>query len=62
MGTLKPQNNKPLYSNTVIGTVVVGGWVVTFGTTSLGEAWAGCGPAQFSPRRTKCNSLLINGQ
>jgi len=56
MGTLKPQNNKPLYSNTVIGTVVVGGWVVTFGTTSLGEAW------QFSPRRTKCNSLLINGQ
>jgi len=27
-----------------------------------GGAWAGCGPAQFPPRCTKCNSLPINGQ
>jgi len=27
-----------------------------------GGAWAGCGPAQCSPRCTKCNSPPINGQ
>ena len=32
MSTLKPQSNGPLYSNTVIGTLAVDGWVVTFGT------------------------------
>ena len=37
MGTLKPQSNVPLYSNTVIGTLAVDGWAVTFGTTG------GCG-------------------
>jgi len=32
-GTLKPQSNgPPLYSNTVIGTLAVDGWAVTFGT------------------------------
>ena len=36
MGTLKPQSNGPLYSNTVIGTLAVDGWAVTFGT----GAWA----------------------
>ena len=33
--TLKPQSNGPLYSNsrcTVIGTLAVDGWAVTFGT------------------------------
>ena len=29
--TLKPQSNGPLYSNTVIGTLAVDGWAVTFG-------------------------------
>ena len=29
MGTLKPQSNGPLYSNTLIGTLVVDGWAVT---------------------------------
>ena len=47
--TLKPQSNRPLYSNTVIGT-------------QRGRAWAGCGPAQSPPRSTKCNSPPINGQ
>jgi len=32
MGALKPQSNGPLYSNTAIGTLVVDGWTVTFGT------------------------------
>jgi len=32
MGTLKPQSNGPLYSNTVTGTLAVDGWAVIFGT------------------------------
>ena len=36
MGTLKPQSNGPLYSNTLIGTLTVDGWVVTFGTARRG--------------------------
>jgi len=31
MGTLMLQSNGPLYSNTVIGTLAVDGWSVTFG-------------------------------
>jgi len=41
MGTLKLQSNGPLYSSTVIGTLAVDGWVVTFGTAR--RDWAGCG-------------------
>ena len=36
MGTLKPQSNERLYSNTVIGTLAVDGWFVTFGTARRG--------------------------
>ena len=36
MGTLKPQSNEPLYSNTVIGTLAVDGWAVTLGTARRG--------------------------
>jgi len=32
MGTFKPQSKGPLYINTVIGTLAVDGWAVTFGT------------------------------
>jgi len=32
MATLKPQSNGPKYSNTVIDTLAVDGWAVTFGT------------------------------
>jgi len=43
MGTLKPQSNRPLYGNrpTVIGTMAVDGWAVTFGTArrGLGGLW-----------------------
>jgi len=34
--TLKPQSNGPLYNNTVIGTLAVDGWAVTFGTARRG--------------------------
>jgi len=36
MGTLKLQSNGPLYSNTVIDTLAVVGWAVTFGTARKG--------------------------
>jgi len=32
MGALKPQSNGPKYNNTVIGTLAIDGWAVTFGT------------------------------
>jgi len=36
MGTSKPQSNGPLCINTVIGTLPVDGWAVTFGTARNG--------------------------
>jgi len=36
MSTLKPRDNSPLYSNTVIGTLADDGWAVTFGTARWG--------------------------
>ena len=36
MGRLKPHSNGPLYRNTVVGTLAVDGWVVTFGTARKG--------------------------
>ena len=59
MATLKPQSNGPSYSNTVIGTLAVDGWAVTFGTARRGLS--GLEPAQTPPRCTKCNSPPING-
>jgi len=55
MGTLKPQRNR----NTVIGTLAVDGWAVTFGTARRGLV--GPLPTQSPPRCTKCNSPAING-
>ena len=60
MPTLILHSSLLLYSNTVIGTVAVDGWAVTFGTAR--RAWAGCGLAQSHPRCTKYNSSPINGQ
>ena len=48
------------YSNTVIDTLDVDGWSVTFGTAK--RAWTGPQPAQAPPRCTKYNSPPINGQ
>jgi len=36
--TLKLQSNGPFYSNTVIGSLAVDGWAVTFGTARRGLA------------------------
>jgi len=36
MGTLKPQSDGPLHSNTVICTLAFDGWAVTFGTARTG--------------------------
>jgi len=60
IATLKPQNNRSSYSNTVIGTLAVDGWAVTFGTARRGLGRPQ--PAQTPPRCTKCNSPPINGQ
>ena len=57
-GTSKPQSNGPLYINTVIGTLAVDGRELV----QRGGDWEGCGPAQFPPRCTECNSPPINGQ
>ena len=42
IATLKPQSNGPSYSNTVIGTLAVDVWAVTFGTARrvFGVFWA----------------------
>jgi len=58
MATLKPHSNAPLYSNTVLGTLAVDGWAVTFGTARRGMG--GLGPRPVPPRCTKCNSPSIN--
>ena len=41
IATLKAQSNGPSHSNTVIGTLAVDGWAVTFGTArrGLGGLW-----------------------
>ena len=44
IATLKPQSNGPSYSNTVIGTLAVDGWAVTFGTPRRGLDWATARP------------------
>ena len=36
MGTLKLHSNRPLYINTVIGTLAIDGWASTFGTVKRG--------------------------
>jgi len=41
---LKPQSNGPSYSDTVIGTLAVDGWAVTFGTARRGLDGAAARP------------------
>ena len=60
MPTLKLHSNVLLHSNTVISTLAVDGWAVTFGTARSGLG--GLGPRPAPPRCTKCNSPPINGQ
>ena len=50
IATLKPHSNGPSYrpSNTVMGTLVVDGWAVTFGTASRGLGGAAALPVPSS--------------
>jgi len=48
MDTLKPQSNGPSYSNTVIGTLTVDVWAVTFGTARRVLGWLGPHPLPSS--------------
>jgi len=50
IATLKPQSNGPngpSYGNTVIGTLAVDGWAVTFGTVRRGLPAARPGPSSL---------------
>ena len=49
IATLKPQSNRLSYSSTVIGTLAVDGWAVTFGIArrGLGGAAARPGPSSL---------------
>jgi len=49
IATLIPQSNGPPYSNTMIGTLAVDWWAVTFGTArrELGRAAARPGPSSL---------------
>ena len=49
IGTLKPHSNGPLYRNTVIGTLAVDGWAVTFGTARIDLAAAPLSPLLAVP-------------
>jgi len=60
IGTLKPQSNGPLYCNTVIGTLAVNAWAVTFGSARYGLG--GLRPRPIPHRCTKCYTPPINGQ
>ena len=48
IATLKPQSNGPSYSNTVIGTLAVDGWAVTFGTARRGLSVVAARPGPSS--------------
>jgi len=45
---LKPQSNGPSYSNTVISTLAVDGWAVTFGTAKRGLCGTAARPGPSS--------------
>jgi len=52
MPTLEQHSNGPLYCNTVIGTLAVDGWAVTFGTARMGLGGLGPRPLLAVPNVT----------
>jgi len=56
---IKTAEQRLLYSNTVIGTLAVDGWAVTFSTARRGLGRLRRRPVD--PRCPKCNSPPING-
>ena len=64
MGTLNPQSNGPLglYSNTMIGTLTVDEWVVTFGTVRRGlHGWAAAPETGSSSSSSSSSSSYYTG-
>ena len=61
MATLKLRSNGLVYSYTVIGTLAIDGWAVTFGMVRrvLGKLWPCPVPSSL---HTKCDSLPVDGQ
>ena len=60
MGTLKLQNNAPLYSNTVTGILGVDGRAVTFGTAKRGTGRAAARPVPIQGHYTNFNFILFD--
>ena len=50
------------YRNTIVGTLAIDGWAVTFGIARRGLGGLRPRPVRSVPRCTKCNSPPINGQ
>ena len=48
IATLEPHSNRPSYSNTVIGTLAIDGWAVTFSTARRGLGGAAVRPGSSS--------------
>jgi len=62
MGTLKPDSNRPLYSNVLIGTLAIDGWAVTFGTVRRGlGATHPVSPLLAVPNVTAHPSTMMGG-
>ena len=57
---IKSAEQRIILQQSVIGTLVVDGWAVTFGTAKRGLGWLRPRPVPSS--LTKCNSPPINGQ
>jgi len=63
MGTLKNRTATDHYTaiRWHVHWPLIGGMLHLVGLQRGGD-WASCGPTQFPPRCTKCNSPPINGQ
>ena len=56
--TLKLQSNGPLYRNTVIGTLAIDGWAVTFGTVRGGAPSTPLAEILFVPQASTLVCLM----
>jgi len=59
VGTLKLQSNGPLYSNTVICTLAVDGWAVTFWYSEEGTGRAAADVCMIAPEIVILLSPLV---
>ena len=62
IAAFKPQSNELSYSNTVIGTLAVGGWAVTFGIAKRGLSGAAarpCPSSPYPPINGQCTNVVL---